>query len=103
MKPGNLRAQGAKSGGLSKDEELICIPLPRRPAGDFFAKERSMFKLDDYLAAWQAAVTAAFGSRVPKDELRSVLSEAGLPENVRGETLGIPQFAALAAALSRRL
>lgn len=48
-------------------------------------------------------LTSAFGSRVPKDELRTVLAEAGLPENVRGETLGIPQFAALAAALSRRL
>ena len=48
-------------------------------------------------------LTSAFGSRVPKDELRAVLAEAGLPENVRGETLGIPQFAALAATLSRRL
>ena len=48
-------------------------------------------------------LTSAFGSRVPKEELRAVLAEAGLPENVRGETLGIPQFAALAAALSRRL
>ena len=48
-------------------------------------------------------LTSAFGSRVPKDELRTVLAEAGLPENVRGETLGIPQFAALAATLSRRL
>ena len=48
-------------------------------------------------------LTSAFGSRVPKDDLRAVLAEAGLPENVRGETLGIPQFAALAAALSRRL
>ena len=48
-------------------------------------------------------LTSAFGSRVPKDELRAVLSEASLPENVRGETLGIPQFAVLAAALSRRL
>lgn len=48
-------------------------------------------------------LSSAFGSRVPKDGLRTVLAEAGLPENVRGETLGIPQFAALAAALSRRL
>ena len=48
-------------------------------------------------------LSSAFGSRVSKDGLRAVLAEAGLPENVRGETLGIPQFAALAAALSRRL
>ena len=48
-------------------------------------------------------LSSAFGSRVSKDGLRAVLAEAGLPENVRGETLGIPQFADLAAALSRRL
>ena len=48
-------------------------------------------------------LSSAFGSRVSKDGLRAVLAVAGLPENVRGETLGIPQFAALAAALSRRL
>ena len=43
---------------------------------------------------------------IPKshlEALRAALAEAGLPENVRGETLGIPQFAVLAAALSRRL
>lgn len=33
----------------------------------------------------------------------AVIAESGLPENVRGETLDIPQFAALAAQIARRL
>ena len=48
-------------------------------------------------------LTTAFGSKVPRDALRAVLAEAGLPENARGETLDIPRFAALAAALRGRL
>ena len=48
-------------------------------------------------------LTTAFGSKVPRDVLRAVLAEAGLPENARGETLDIPRFAALAAALRGRL
>ena len=48
-------------------------------------------------------LSAAFGSRVSKEELRAVLAEAGLPDNVRGERLGIPEFARMAAALARRL
>ena len=38
-----------------------------------------------------------------KAELASVLGECGLPQNVRGETLDIPGFAALANALHGRL
>ena len=50
-------------------------------------------------------VTSAVIRLTPRREPPQTLVEeaAGLPENVRGETLGIPQFAALAAALSRRL
>ena len=48
-------------------------------------------------------LTTAFGSKVPRDALRAVLAEAGLPENARGETLDIPRFAALSAALQGRL
>ena len=38
-----------------------------------------------------------------KAELALVIEECGLPQNVRGETLGIPGFAALANALHGRL
>lgn len=42
---------------------------------------------------------SAYGGR-SKDELRQILSNCGLPEDIRGERLGIPEFAALADALS---
>ena len=44
-------------------------------------------------------LTAAFGSTVPKEALAGIITGCGLPENVRGERLGIPEFAALAKAL----
>lgn len=37
---------------------------------------------------------------VPKARLAEVLAACGLPENVRGETLDLPQFAAVARALA---
>lgn len=42
---------------------------------------------------------AAYG-QYSKDQLRALLARCGLPEDVRGERLGIPEFAALADALS---
>ena len=36
---------------------------------------------------------------IPKPRLLEAVAACGLPENVRGETLSIPQFAALAAYL----
>lgn len=62
------------------------------------------------------SVRAAFGQRrktllnalgsafpLPKEELAVCISAAGLPADVRGERLGIPEFAALADALENRL
>ena len=43
-----------------------------------------------------------YGSRLSKEELRQIITECGLPPDVRGERLGIPQFAALADALNQR-
>ena len=34
-----------------------------------------------------------------KDQIRAALAALGLPETIRGERLGIPEFAALAQAL----
>ncbi len=45
------------------------------------------------------ALSAACGSRFSKDELRGILADCGLPEGVRGERLGLPEFAALAKHL----
>ena len=45
------------------------------------------------------ALGAAFGGQVSKEELAGLLAGCGLPPDVRGERLGIPEFAALARAL----
>ncbi len=45
------------------------------------------------------ALSAAYGSRFSKDELRQIILDCGLPETVRGERLGLEQFAALSQAL----
>ena len=44
-------------------------------------------------------LTSVFGDRLSKDQLRQAITAAGLPEGVRGERLGIGEFAALARAL----
>ena len=44
-------------------------------------------------------LSAAYGQWFSKDRLRQILADCGLPENVRGEQLGLEQFAALAKAL----
>ena len=42
---------------------------------------------------------AAFGGQFSKEELAGLLARCGLPADVRGERLGIPEFAALSRAL----
>ncbi len=45
------------------------------------------------------ALSAAYGNRFSKDELRQTILDCGLSETVRGERLGLEQFAALSQAL----
>lgn len=45
------------------------------------------------------ALSAAYGSRFSKEQLRQILADCGLPETVRGERLGLEEFAALARML----
>lgn len=45
------------------------------------------------------ALSAAYGTRFSKDELRQIILDCGLSETVRGERLGLEQFAALSQAL----
>lgn len=45
------------------------------------------------------ALSSAYGSRFPKDELRQILLDCGLSETVRGERLGLEQFSRLAQHL----
>jgi len=49
------------------------------------------------------ALSAAFGDRLSKEEIRQVITVCGLPAEVRGERLGLPEFAALARALAGKL
>lgn len=44
-------------------------------------------------------LSAAFGDKLSKEQLRQAIADAGLPEGVRGERLGIQEFALLARAL----
>lgn len=45
-------------------------------------------------------LSSAYGSRFTKDELRDIIEGCGLPADIRGERLGIPEFAALAKRLN---
>ena len=45
------------------------------------------------------ALSAAYGSRFSKDELRQIILDCGLPETVRGERLGLDEFSRLARHL----
>jgi len=47
------------------------------------------------------ALTAAFGSRYSKEELRRMIAACGLEEAIRGERLGLAEFAVLAEKLVR--
>ena len=48
-------------------------------------------------------LSAAYGDRLDKEQLRQAMSAAGLPEGIRGERLGIAEFAALACELQARM
>lgn len=45
------------------------------------------------------ALSAAYGNRFSKDQLRQIILDCGLSETVRGERLSLEQYAALANAL----
>lgn len=47
------------------------------------------------------ALSAAYGSRVSREELRQVILDCGLQESVRGECLSLENFAQLSKLLSR--
>lgn len=47
-------------------------------------------------------LSAGFGSRLSREELAEVISACGFPPDIRGERLGIPEFALLAKELKKR-
>ena len=48
------------------------------------------------------ALSAVYGGQFSKQELQAILQRCGLPGDIRGERLDIPQFAALARVLEGR-
>ena len=44
-------------------------------------------------------LSMAFGSQLSKQQLQEVIASCGFPADIRGERLGIPEFAALSKAL----
>lgn len=78
--------------------------IPRSGPHDQVEDERAFFQVVRAAFAQRRktllnGLTAAYGSRFSKEELRAVIEDCGLPADVRGERLGIPAFAALARRL----
>ena len=48
-------------------------------------------------------LTTAFGKEIPRDALAGALAHCGFSENVRGEELGLEEFARLTEELSALL
>ena len=44
-------------------------------------------------------LSMAFGSQLSKQQLQEVIASCGFPADIRGERLGIPEFAKLSKAL----
>ena len=84
------------------------LRLTPRPAPEEVADERLFFQVVRASFAQRRktllnGLSSAFGSRVDKDALRQVIADCSLPADVRGERLGIPEFAALARRLAPML
>ena len=90
------------------------LPAPKVPSAVVRLTPREAPPVEGDKAAMFAVVRAAFaqrrktllnglasayGSRFSKEELRRIIADCGLPEQVRGERLGLEDFAALARAL----
>ena len=79
---------------------LAAPPAEVRDEGAFFAVVRAAFAQRRKTLC--NALSAAYGSRYSKDALRKAIAACGLEENVRGERLGLAEFAALAERLEGR-
>lgn len=83
------------------------VRLVPRPAPAEVEDERFFFRVVRASFAQRRktllnGLSSAFGDRLSKEALRDILNTCGLPADVRGERLGIPEFARLASALARR-
>ncbi len=79
-------------------DPLAEPPVAVGDEGAFFAVVKAAFA--QRRKTLLNGLSAAYGSRFSKDQLRALIAACGLPADVRGERLGLPQFAALAGALA---
>ena len=84
---------------------LRLLPRPKPPEVEdeafFFRVVRASFA--QRRKTLLNALSSSFGDRLSKEDLRQALADCSLPESVRGERLGIEEFAALARRLSAAL
>ena len=83
---------------------IRLIPRPQPPVD---ADPEALFRLVKAAFAQRRktllnALSAAYGSRLSKDELRQAISDCGLSETVRGERLSLDEFSNLANILQAR-
>ena len=78
--------------------------IPRREPPQMLVDEALFFRVVRASFAQRRktllnGLSSAFGAQVGKQALRQAIEAAGLPPDVRGERLGIAEFAAVAAAI----
>ena len=83
------------------------LRLTPRPAPDEVDDPAHFFKVVKAAFAQRRktlvnGLSAAFGDKFSKQELTEMLESCGLPATVRGEKLGIPEFASISKALRRK-
>lgn len=78
---------------------LVPRPVPEEvdDPEHFFAVVRAAFA--QRRKTLLNGLNAAFGSKLSKQALSDIITSCGLPADIRGERLGIPEFAALSKAL----
>lgn len=79
---------------------LAAPPVAVADEGAFFAVVRAAFA--QRRKTLLNALSAVYGSRISRDDLRGAIAACGLPEDVRGERLGLAEFAVLAERLGNR-
>ena len=77
--------------------------IPRRTPPEGVTDEKRFFRVVRAASSQRRttllnALSAGLGG-VEKEAIRAAIATAGLPENIRGERLGIPEFSALTRAL----
>lgn len=81
------------------------VTLTPRPKPECVEEEAAFFQVVKAAFAQRRktllnCLDSVYGERYSKDELRRIILDCGLPEDIRGERLGIPEFADLAKKLA---